>query len=112
MTEPAVAASLVVAPDHPALPGHFPGDPIVPGVLLLAHVEAALAAAHGPLRVTGIPEAKFLAPVRPAETIAIAFPAVTAGEARFECRRGADLVARGRLRFRREGARHDDDGAG
>ena len=31
-----------VAADHPSLPGHFPGHPIVPGVLVLDHVLAAL----------------------------------------------------------------------
>ena len=31
-----------VAADHPCLPGHFPGHPIVPGVLVLDHVLAAL----------------------------------------------------------------------
>jgi 3-hydroxyacyl-[acyl-carrier-protein] dehydratase len=31
-----------VATDHPCLPGHFPGRPIVPGVLMLDHVFAAL----------------------------------------------------------------------
>lgn len=41
---------LVIPPDHPALPGHFPGNPLVPGVLILAHVLAALAVARGTLR--------------------------------------------------------------
>lgn len=31
--------SAVVPADHPALPGHFPGQPVVPGVLLLALVS-------------------------------------------------------------------------
>ena len=31
-----------VAADHPALPGHFPGRPIVPGVVILDHVQQAI----------------------------------------------------------------------
>jgi acyl-coenzyme A synthetase/AMP-(fatty) acid ligase len=49
--------------DHPALPGHFPGHAIVPGVMLLELVEALLAE-HG-YRVRECPQAKFLVPVAP-----------------------------------------------
>jgi 3-hydroxymyristoyl/3-hydroxydecanoyl-(acyl carrier protein) dehydratase len=93
-------STLVVPPDHPALPGHFPGAPVVPGVLVLAHVLAALERAAGPLRLTAIPEAKFLGPLGPGEACAIEFPAAAAGEARFACRAGSRVIARGTLRFR------------
>jgi 3-hydroxymyristoyl/3-hydroxydecanoyl-(acyl carrier protein) dehydratase len=53
-----------VPADHRALPGHFPGHPIVPGVVLLELVEALLAD-HG-YRVRECPQAKFLVPVAPA----------------------------------------------
>ncbi len=57
-----------VSPDHPALPGHFPGTPIVPGVLLL---EQVLAAAETwlccTLAPTGLPQVKFLTPLLPGE---------------------------------------------
>jgi 3-hydroxymyristoyl/3-hydroxydecanoyl-(acyl carrier protein) dehydratase len=57
---------LFIAADHPALPGHFPGTPVVPGVLLLAQVlDAAdqwLGAAVHPLRLR---QAKFPAPWLP-----------------------------------------------
>ena len=29
--------------DHPSLPGHFPGTPLVPGVVILDEIVAALA---------------------------------------------------------------------
>jgi len=93
-------ARIVIAPDHPALPGHFPGRPIVPGVLLLGHVLAALERAAGPLRLTEIPQAKFLGALAPGEPCTIEFPALGAGEARFVCRSGARAIARGTLRFR------------
>lgn len=34
-------SSFVVPASHPCLEGHFPGQPIVPGVLLLDHVQSA-----------------------------------------------------------------------
>ena len=32
----------VVEPCHPCLPGHFPGSPLVPGVVVLDQVLAAI----------------------------------------------------------------------
>jgi 3-hydroxymyristoyl/3-hydroxydecanoyl-(acyl carrier protein) dehydratase len=89
----------VIPPDHPALPGHFPGHPVVPGVLILGHVLAALARRIGPVRVSAIPQAKFVAPLAPGEPCAIAFPMLGPDEARFECASGARVIARGTLRL-------------
>jgi len=33
--------------DHPSLPGHFPGNPVVPGVLVLDRVLDAVQVASG-----------------------------------------------------------------
>jgi len=55
--------SAVVPGDHPALPGHFPGHPVVPGVVLLELVEALLA--DNGYGVRGCPQVKFLVPVAP-----------------------------------------------
>lgn len=52
--------------DHPSLPGHFPGKPVVPGVVLLDHVAAALeAAGHGAFARLGV--VKFIAPLLPGQ---------------------------------------------
>jgi 3-hydroxyacyl-[acyl-carrier-protein] dehydratase len=86
---------LCIDADHPCLPGHFPGQPLVPGVVMLERVAHAVRVNHG-LRMTRIVEAKFLAPLRPGETARIALN----GELpwlRFEIRRGDTVLARGRL---------------
>ena len=53
--------------DHPSLPGHFPGRPVVPGVVLLDRVFAAIEAAHGPVGAVRLSQVKFLQPLLPGE---------------------------------------------
>ena len=55
-----------VPADHPSLPGHFPGNPIVPGVLLLDGVMHALQQATG-LRLSRLQQVKFIAALLPEE---------------------------------------------
>ena len=42
-----IRVSDAVSAEHAAFAGHFPGNPMVPGVLLLARVARAAAAAFG-----------------------------------------------------------------
>lgn len=52
---------------HPCLAGHFPGRPVVPGVLLLEQVVVAIEAAHGSLPTLRLPHVKFARPLLPDE---------------------------------------------
>jgi 3-hydroxymyristoyl/3-hydroxydecanoyl-(acyl carrier protein) dehydratase len=61
---------------HPSFAGHFPGHPILPGVVLLDHAMAfAQAAAAGQGQAGGdwaactVSQTKFLSPVAPGETL-------------------------------------------
>lgn len=79
---------------HPALPGHFPGAPLVPGVVLLERVALALRAWRGQ-RLSRVLEAKFAAPLLPEQTVTLRLSAVDGMQARFEIRRAGVLLARG-----------------
>jgi acyl-coenzyme A synthetase/AMP-(fatty) acid ligase len=91
-----------VPADHPAFAGHFPGQPLLPGALLLSEVlEAvqgvpALAARLGAQPT--LAAAKFLAPVRPGGTLVIdLIPEAGASRGlRFEVRSSGVLAASGR----------------
>lgn len=89
-----------VALDHPAFDGHFPGQPVWPGVMLLAEVYEALRAdTERAARLGALPRlasAKFLAPVRPGDQLEIGFSDTSRG-ARFEVRRGETVAASGEL---------------
>ncbi len=87
---------VLIDPGHPALPGHFPGNAIVPAVVILAELEAAIAAALVPsARLSGLPSVKFLAPLRPGEPCRLALqPAGTSGF-RFVLTRNGQAIATG-----------------
>ncbi|HWK44511.1 MAG TPA: hypothetical protein VNT30_07310 [Stellaceae bacterium] len=70
------------AVDHPTAEGHFPGNPIIPGAVLL---EAVLRAADLAGRHTAyeIRAAKFLHPVRPGDRMEIRCEDLPASDTRF-----------------------------
>lgn len=89
-----------IAANHPAAAGHFPGNPIVPGAVLLDEVIAAIAAGRS-VDALEVSSAKFLDKVRPGERLVIRWDDTQEGEIRFTCSAGSPerRVAAGSLRF-------------
>ena len=83
--------------DHPSLPGHFPGRPIVPGVVLLDQVIAAIEAAHGPLPALRLPQVKFVQPLLPDEEAEVALDAPARGRWKFRVLRDEAVLASGEV---------------
>lgn len=87
-----------VPPDHPAFAGHFPGNPIVPGVVLLDHaLRLAQAQTGGHDQVWTVAQAKFLSPVGPGESLCFAMTPSATGGWRFTVRAENRDVASGSL---------------
>lgn len=85
-----------IAPDHPCLPGHFPGHPLVPGVIVLDQVLAAIERAHGPLGALRLPQVKFVQPLLPGEAAEVVLEGA-APRWRFRVLRGDALIASGEV---------------
>jgi 3-hydroxyacyl-[acyl-carrier-protein] dehydratase len=87
--------SLPIAADHPAYAGHFPGAPVLPGVVLLDATLHALesAAAAG----WAINSAKFPSAVHPAEALILEHEMLPNGSVRFAIRTADRVVASGIL---------------
>jgi len=85
--------------DHPSLPGHFPGAPLVPGVLILDEVLAALRIWQGDHELTAIRTVKFLHPLKPEQQFTIYLSANNGApsEVNFCCRIEGRVIAEGQL---------------
>jgi 3-hydroxymyristoyl/3-hydroxydecanoyl-(acyl carrier protein) dehydratase len=88
-----------VPADHPAFAGHFPGKPIVPGVMLLDRAILFAEQMLGqPCLNWQVGNAKFFSPVGPAETLVFALEAKASGSIAFTVRAADREVASGSLK--------------
>ena len=83
---------------HPSLSGHFPGHPVVPGVVILDKVREAIFTRHPGFYISGFPNVKFLQPLLPMQEFQIEIDEQK-GRYRFTCRRNDTLIAQGEIRL-------------
>jgi len=94
---------LTIPADHPAFAGHFPGRPILPGVVLLDAVARAIAAGLA-LEVTPlwrVDTVKFLQPALPGDSLTLEWEPMATGEVRFIVDRGGQPLTKGTLHHAR-----------
>lgn len=83
-------------PDLPATRGHFPGNPVIPGAVLLSETLRAIETNLNSHLLPGrLASAKFLHPVRPGDRVRIEFADSSAGGIRFACSVGTTAVLTG-----------------
>lgn len=104
-TASALTLHWTVPTEHPAFPGHFPGRPILPGVVLLDRAITAAAQHYGlapeALRIAA---AKFLSPVAPGESLVLTMQRTPTGSVQFAISGDARTIASGSLAVRPEDA--------
>jgi 3-hydroxymyristoyl/3-hydroxydecanoyl-(acyl carrier protein) dehydratase len=96
----AQSAELNIRCDEPAAVGHFPGNPIVPGAVLLREVLRILAV-DGEANCCEIRSARFFQPVRPGDCLTVCWD-TRAGDVAFTCATGTTgaRVLSGTIRMR------------
>ena len=91
------------AGDHATAAGHFPGNPIIPGALLLDEVVRVVIAHADGSDAIGIRSAKFFRPVCPGDRVRLEWKVLANGATTFECHATGDggLVATGMIEIGR-----------
>ena len=95
------SVEIIFAPDHPAAQGHFPGNPIIPGAVLLDEVLGAICASTSrEADAFEILSVKFLRPVRPGSRLTLRWDNGASGQIKFQCLLAPDQpAASGTLRL-------------
>jgi 3-hydroxymyristoyl/3-hydroxydecanoyl-(acyl carrier protein) dehydratase len=92
------AIPLPIAATHPAFDGHFPGSPVLPGVVLLDEaIRAIELAAGGEPRNWRVASVKFLRAVVPGEALVLEHERLATGNLRFMISSAGQPVAAGTL---------------
>ncbi len=104
-----IVTALAIPADHPAYAGHFPGQPVLPGVVLLdATLHALECAGRGTPRCWEVASMKFQSAVLPGEELTLQHEVRPDGAVRFAVQAAGRVVASGLLTPSRP--RTDTDG--
>ncbi len=90
--------NLMIAENHPAFTGHFPGMPIVPGVVLLDEALYVIGQQLAvDLSACAIRSLKFLSPLLPGEPATVRYEVAANGGIRFDIISVERVIASGVL---------------
>ena len=93
--------TVTLGENHPSLAGHFPGHPVIPGVLMLGEVMNVIRrAATENIEFVAMPSAKFLAPLHPGESLTIRLDQQSGCTTEFICTAGSRVIATGCVQYR------------
>ncbi|MET0183624.1 MAG: hypothetical protein ABW199_12140 [Caulobacterales bacterium] len=92
-----MSTEISVSGDHPALPGHFPGHPIVPGVVILQHLIDQAEAKQPGLSISGVKKLKFVRALGPGDNFTVECGEPKNGGLRIRAVSNGQVVAEGQL---------------
>lgn len=100
-SERMLVREVVVREDSTFFQGHFPGEPIWPGVAQLLLLVSEPAQKHWPElgEAMGLSKVKFRRPIRPNEQICVTLERIDARSVQFRVEREGEVVSSGQMSF-------------
>ena len=87
-------AQFCIDKNHPALEGHFPGNPVVPAALILEEVAQIFLKLAGKPPTT-VQQVRFLASLKPGQIVTVSFSPHPNEGYRFSCQVGDQVIVKG-----------------
>lgn len=89
--------SFTIKSNHPSLKGHFPNNPVVPGVVILDEVINIIKATKPDFTITAIPMVKFIQPLLPEQKVFVEIYEKNDTSVNFNCSFNKVKLATGQL---------------
>lgn len=93
--------SFIIKNTHPSLKGHFPGNPIVPGVVILDEVIQIIKTVKPDFTIKTLPIVKFTQPLLAEQTVLVEIKQKTDTAISFSCSHNDIKLATGQLTLER-----------
>jgi 3-hydroxymyristoyl/3-hydroxydecanoyl-(acyl carrier protein) dehydratase len=95
----------IISSNHPSLEGHFPGHPVVPGVVILDEIFSAILQYDDKAILDNVVHLKFLTPLEAEKTCQLVININDYAKVMIECRLEGRAIVKGKLALsRREDA--------
>jgi 3-hydroxymyristoyl/3-hydroxydecanoyl-(acyl carrier protein) dehydratase len=80
-----ISFDFIVSASHPSIPGHFPGNPIVPGAVIIENVIRAFSRSDDSREITSLFTVKFIKSIEVNQKVDVNFLSISTELISFEC---------------------------